>query len=86
MRRDLSLQHRGTAEKTCSIEVDVHQAIRALDVAVLGPFSIWFGWRATGMPTGARAALIGYGITTIAYNAWGFYWRSGLPHSAQISR
>jgi hypothetical protein len=59
----------------------VHQWIRAADVLVLGPFSIWFGVRATQMPTAARVAMVAYGGTTIAYNAWRFalQQRGALP-------
>ena len=44
------------------------QNVRLADVFVLGPFSIWFGAQAEDMPTWARAAMIMYGVGTIAYN------------------
>jgi hypothetical protein len=44
------------------------QNIRLADVFVLGPLSIWFGVKAEEMPTWARAAMIAYGVGTIAYN------------------
>ncbi len=52
--------------------MDAHQWIRAADVLVLGPFSIWFGFRASQAPTVARVAMVTYGVTTIGYNAWRF--------------
>jgi hypothetical protein len=48
------------------------QWVRGLDVLVLGPFSIWFGARATDMPTWARVGMIAYGASTMVYNAWNF--------------
>lgn len=48
------------------------QWVRAVDVLVLGPFSIWFGAWATDMPTWARAGMIVYGASTMIYNAWNF--------------
>lgn len=51
---------------------DPHQWVRALDVLVLGPFSIWFGLRATQMPNVARVAMVAYGVTTMGYNAQRF--------------
>lgn len=43
--------------------------IRLLDVFVLGPFMIWFGLQARGMPEWAKTAMIAAGIGTIVYNA-----------------
>ena len=45
------------------------QDIRVLDIFVLGPFMIWFGMRATGVPEIARTAMIVAGIGTVLYNA-----------------
>jgi len=45
------------------------QNIRLADVFVLGPLSIWFGLKATEMPTFARVAMVAYGAGTIGYNA-----------------
>jgi hypothetical protein len=42
--------------------------VRLLDVFVLGPFMIWFGFRARGVPDLARGAMIVAGVGTILYN------------------
>ncbi len=51
------------------LECDVKgQAVRLVDVFVLGPFMIWFAARAHGMPASARVALAVGGATTIVFN------------------
>jgi hypothetical protein len=47
---------------------DKSQAVRLVDVFVLGPFMAWFGWRAEAMPAWARVALVASGVATVAYN------------------
>lgn len=64
------------------------QNIRLLDIAVLGPFSIWFGAKADEMPGWARAAMIAYGVGTIAYNGKNYMEisekeRKALPEEAE---
>ena len=44
------------------------QQVRLWDVFVLGPFMLWFGWAAQGVPEWARYAMMIAGITTVAYN------------------
>jgi len=44
------------------------QTIRLIDVFLLGPFMIWAGARATGLPGWANAGLVLTGLATIAYN------------------
>ena len=44
------------------------QEIRLLDVFGLGPFMIWFGFKAKGMPEIAKIFLIASGVATIIYN------------------
>lgn len=47
----------------------VTQAIRVLDVAVIGPLMIYAGLKCKDqLPNWARYGLIGFGATTIAYN------------------
>lgn len=45
------------------------QDVRIVDVVALGPFMIWFGATAKGMPEWAKLAMIVSGIATITYNA-----------------
>lgn len=42
------------------------QAVRVLDVAVIGPLMIWGGAKAGGVAGGVLAM---FGVTTIGYNA-----------------
>ena len=44
------------------------QAVRLVDVFVLGPFMIWMASRPSDAPPLARAALGVSGLLTIAYN------------------
>lgn len=44
------------------------QDLRIIDVVALGPFMVWYGATAKGMPDWARAAMVISGIATIAYN------------------
>jgi len=45
------------------------QAIRVLDVLVIGPLMIYAAESARGLAPVVRAGLVGFGATTIAYNA-----------------
>lgn len=45
------------------------QAIRLVDVYLLGPFMVWAGANAKGLPAWARGALVASGLGTIVYNA-----------------
>jgi len=53
------------------------QAIRLLDIAVIGPLMIYGGMKIGSTKTKKapvlRGALIFFGVTTIAYNLWNFY-------------
>ena len=49
------------------------QEIRLLDVLVLGPLMLWFGFQARGMPDWARIAMLVSGAGTILFN-----WRNYL--------
>ena len=48
------------------------QRIRLVDVFLLGPFMIWFGVIATGVPSIFKIIMIISGIATIIYN--GYYY------------
>lgn len=48
------------------------QPIRLLDVFVLGPFMIWSGLNAKGIPGWAKIGLVVAGAATIAYNGQNF--------------
>jgi len=50
------------------------QAIRLVDMFLLGPVMIWFGVSASNMPMIARAFLFMSGVATIAFN-WRNYQR-----------
>lgn len=48
---------------------NVTQAVRVLDVAIIGPLMIYAGLKCKDkLPNWARYGLIGFGATTIAYN------------------
>lgn len=50
-------------------ECDVKgQAVRLVDVFVLGPFMMWVGIRARGIPDPARAIMIMSGASTVVFN------------------
>ena len=49
-------------------DVGKPQIVRLMDVVFIGPFMIWTGNRATGVPSWAKDTLIGLGIATILYN------------------
>jgi len=51
------------------------QDARILDVIALGPFMVWYGAKATGMPEWARVAMILSGVGTIIYNGANYYAR-----------
>ncbi len=54
-------------------ECDVKgQAIRLLDVFALGPFMIWVGVKARGIPESARAVMIMSGAGTMVFNGANF--------------
>lgn len=44
------------------------QAVRLVDVFLLGPFMVWYAARSTGAPEWARAALTLAGVLTVTYN------------------
>lgn len=44
------------------------QSVRLVDIFLLGPFMIWFGVKAGGMPTWARWTLAASGVGTVLYN------------------
>ena len=44
------------------------QNVRLIDVFLLGPFMVWFGINATGVPEWAGTLMIISGIGTIIYN------------------
>ena len=44
------------------------QPIRLVDVFLLGPFMVWVGARARGIPMAARLALIAAGAATVVFN------------------
>lgn len=44
------------------------QPIRLVDVFLLGPFMVWVGARATGIPVVARLVLIAAGAATVVFN------------------
>ena len=44
------------------------QDVRLVDVLVLGPFMVWYGWRSPKMPDWARLLLILSGVSTVAFN------------------
>jgi len=44
------------------------QNVRLLDVFLLGPFMVWYGINATGVPEWASTLMIISGIGTIIYN------------------
>jgi len=45
------------------------QEIRLVDVFLLGPFMIWFGIAANGVPEWAGILMVVSGVLTIVYNA-----------------
>ena len=49
-------------------EFEKGQAIRLADVFVLGPFMVWFAWKAEEMGDLPRAALAIAGFLTAVYN------------------
>lgn len=54
-------------------ECDVKgQTVRLVDVFALGPFMVWFGVKAEGVPKWARATMVAGGVSTIAFNAYNF--------------
>lgn len=55
------------------------QEIRLIDVAVLGPFMMWFGARAQELHPAARLAMVLAGFGTVAYNWRNFKIRAGMP-------
>ena len=44
------------------------QGVRLIDVLALGPFMMWYGWNARGVPELARWVMVGSGLATILYN------------------
>jgi hypothetical protein len=61
-------------------ECDVKgQGIRLVDVFVLGPFMIWVGVKAEGIPTWAKYTMVASGVATIAFNGAN-YLRLGPGH------
>jgi len=44
------------------------QAVRLVDVFLLGPFMVWAGTRRSALPDWARAALVISGVATVVYN------------------
>ena len=44
------------------------QDMRLVDVALLGPFMVWCGWKGSKMPDWARVALAVSGVLTMAFN------------------
>lgn len=44
------------------------QNVRLFDVLVLGPFMVWAGYKARGIPGWARAGIVAAGVGTIVYN------------------
>ena len=50
-------------------ECDVKgQNIRLVDVFVLGPFMVWVGAKAEGIPAWAKYTMVASGVATIAFN------------------
>ncbi len=47
---------------------DKSQLIRLVDVFLLGPFMVWFGVKAVGVPEWAGILMIVFGVLTIVYN------------------
>lgn len=47
---------------------DKSQAVRLVDIGILGPFMVWVGLQER-VPEWAGAALVVSGLLTIAYNA-----------------
>lgn len=59
------------------------QDVRIWDVVALGPFMIWFGATAKGMPEWARLAMVVSGVATITYN--GANWLASREYDAAQS-
>jgi hypothetical protein len=53
------------------------QAIRLLDVFLIGPVMVWGAKKAVGMPVEARAFLAYAGIATVYYNGRNFVLKKG---------
>lgn len=49
------------------------QSARMVDVGLLGPFMIWYGWKADRMPDWARVVMVVSGLMTMGFN-----WRNWL--------
>lgn len=49
----------------CDRMVDV---VRAIDIIILGPFMVWFGYMASAMPGWARLFMMLSGAATVAFN------------------
>lgn len=54
------------------------QEIRLIDVFLLGPFMIWFGVNATGVPEWAGILMVISGVLIIAYNAKNYLRNAGF--------
>jgi hypothetical protein len=48
------------------------QDARIVDFA-LGPFMVWFAFKATGVPQWARTVMLGAGILTVVYNGANYF-------------
>lgn len=45
------------------------QAVRLIDVAVIGPLMVWGGWKLRREAPAAASALAFFGLMTVVYNA-----------------
>jgi len=54
------------------------QYVRLVDVFLLGPFMIWFGYRST-LPAWPKLLMMAAGVGTIAYNGRNYLIRRGGP-------
>lgn len=73
----LELAAAQVAEERRAEAGDKSQAVRLIDVFVLGPFMMWFGARAQGLPRWAKGAMIVSGAATIAYNGRNYLAKRG---------
>lgn len=62
------------------------QAIRVLDVLVLGPIMVWAGARRGGLPDWAKVALLVGGAATIVYNGKNFVEKQAELDALAIAR
>lgn len=51
------------------------QDVRWIDVWALGPFMVWYGLKARGVPQWARSAMVLSGVLTVVYNGANYYAR-----------